>query len=260
MSESTDLSEARSLSGKGVVVVVPTYNEVDNIEEMLERVLRALPEVAVLVVDDNSPDGTAEAVRKFAESRGRTQHITVLHRAAKEGLGAAYRDGFSQALRTGASICVQMDADLSHDPAYLPEIVAAVVMGADASIGSRYTPGGGIDNWPSLRRFLSRWGNRFAAGMLGLAVNDATSGYRAYSREILQKMDFGSVAAEGYGFQVEMTHRAVRSGARVVEIPITFTDRVHGVSKLTHHIIGEAFGLVVKLWFQDRLLRRGFRN
>ena len=260
MSESAVLSEARSLSGKGVVVVVPTYNEVDNIVELLERVLRALPEVAVLVVDDNSPDGTAETVQRFAEAVGRTRQVSVLHRSGKQGLGAAYRSGFAQALVSGASICVQMDADLSHDPAYLPEIVAAVVMGADASIGSRYIPGGRIDDWPGLRRFLSRWGNRFAAGMLGLAVNDATSGYRAYSRETLQRMDFGSVTAEGYGFQVEMTHRAVRSGARVVEIPIAFTDRVHGVSKLTHHIIGEAFGLVVRLWFRDRLLGRGYRN
>ena len=177
-------------------------------------------------------------------------------RQTKSGLGAAYRDGFARALEMGATICVQMDADLSHHPMYLPAIVSVVDMGADASLGSRYIPGGRIENWPPLRRFLSRWGNRFAAGMLGLAINDATSGYRAYSRSILERMDYASVQAEGYGFQVEMSHRAVRCGGRIVEVPILFTDRVVGESKLTHHIIGEAFGLVVKLWFKDRLLRR----
>jgi dolichol-phosphate mannosyltransferase len=138
----------------------------------------------------------------------------------------------------------------------LIEIISAVEMGADAAIGSRYVPGGRIENWPRLRLFLSRWGNRYAAGMLGLAVNDATAGYRAYSSALLRRIDFASVRAEGYGFQIEMTHRAVRSGARVVEVPITFVDRVVGESKLSHHIINEAFGLVNRLWFRDRLLRR----
>ncbi|NDH47349.1 MAG: hypothetical protein EBX99_05785 [Acidimicrobiia bacterium] len=151
---------------------------------------------------------------------------------------------------------MQMDADFSHDPRYLIEIISAVEMGADAAIGSRYVPGGRIENWPRLRLFLSRWGNRYAAGMLGLAVNDATAGYRAYSPALLRRIDFASVRAEGYGFQIEMTHRAVRSGARIVEVPITFVDRVVGESKLSHHIINEAFGLVNRLWFRDRLLRR----
>jgi hypothetical protein len=153
-----------------------------------------------------------------------------------------------------------MDADMSHDPKYLREIVASVALGADVSIGSRYIPGGRIEDWPPVRRFLSRWGNRFAAGMLGLAVNDATSGFRAYSRDVLGRMSFSDVAADGYGFQVEMTHRAVRVGARIVEIPIRFTDRRRGESKLTHHIIGEAFGLVIGLWFRERLLKRGYRR
>lgn len=260
MSETSAVREPGAFAGHGVVVVIPTFNEIDNIVDIVERVLHQLSEARVLVVDDNSPDGTAQAVEtRFPPAHERSR-VRVLHREHKEGLGAAYRAGFAEALESGASICVQMDADLSHDPSYLSEIVAAVVMGADVSIGSRYTPGGRIENWPPLRRFLSRWGNRFAAGMLGLAVNDATSGFRAYSSAVLERMDFATVAADGYGFQVEMTHRAVRTGARIVEIPILFTDRVRGESKLTHHIIGEAFGLVVKLWFRERLMKRGYRR
>jgi glycosyltransferase involved in cell wall biosynthesis len=221
-------------------------------------VIAALPDASILVVDDNSPDGTADLVESYAEQIPKTfvGFVHVHRRQTKAGLGAAYRDGFARALEMGATICVQMDADLSHHPMYLPAIVSVVDMGADASLGSRYIPGGRIENWPPLRRSLSRWGNRFAAGMLGLAINDATSGYRAYSRSILERMDYASVQAEGYGFQIEMSHRAVRCGGRIVEVPILFTDRVVGESKLTHHIIGEAFGLVVKLWFKDRVLRR----
>ena len=241
-----------------VVVVIPTYNEVGNIAQVIAGVIEVLPDAAILVVDDNSPDGTADLVDKIATELPANfpGFVKVRRRQNKAGLGAAYRDGFAVALELGATICVQMDADLSHHPMYLPAIVSVVDMGADASIGSRYIPGGRIENWPPLRHFLSRWGNRFAAGMLGLAINDATGGYRAYSRSILERMDFSTVQAEGYGFQVEMTHRAVRCGGRIVEVPILFTDRVVGESKLTHHIIGEAFSLVVKLWYKDRILRR----
>ena len=246
------------LSVRRVVVVIPTYNEVGNIATVIAGVMDVLPDASILVVDDNSPDGTADCVDEIAAGlpEGFPGFVKAHRRLRKSGLGAAYRDGFAVAFELGATICVQMDADLSHNPMYLPAIVSAVDMGADASLGSRYIPGGQIENWPPLRRFLSRWGNRFAAGMLGLAINDATSGYRAYSRSILERMDFASVEAEGYGFQVEMSHRAVRCGGRIVEVPILFTDRVVGESKLTHHIIGEAFGLVVKLWFKDRVLRR----
>ena len=241
-----------------VVVVIPTFNEAGNIEAVITGVIAALPDASILVVDDNSPDGTADLVESYAEQLPKTivGFVQEHRRQTKAGLGAAYRDGFAKALEMGATICVQMDADLSHHPMYLPAIVSVVDMGADASLGSRYIPGGRIENWPPLRRSLSRWGNRFAAGMLGLAINDATSGYRAYSRSILERMDYASVQAEGYGFQIEMSHRAVRCGGRIVEVPILFTDRVVGESKLTHHIIGEAFGLVVKLWFKDRVLRR----
>jgi len=250
------------LPSRRVVVVIPTYNEVGNIAQVIAGVTAALPDACILVVDDNSPDGTADLVDQIAaELPERLPRFVKVHRRhSKDGLGAAYREGFAVALELGATICVQMDADLSHNPTYLPAIISAVDMGADAALGSRYIPGGRIENWPPLRHFLSRWGNRFAAGTLGLAINDATSGYRAYSRSILERMDFASVEAEGYGFQVEMSHRAVRCGGRIIEVPILFTDRVVGESKLTHHIIGEAFGLVVKLWFRDRVLRRTQRR
>lgn len=233
-----------------VLIVVPTFDEVDNIEILIGRVRDSVPGAKVLVVDDASPDGTAEAARRAGAD--------VLERSGKSGLGAAYRDGFAHALASEAEIVVQMDADLSHDPQYLIELLSAVRAGADAAIGSRYVPGGECVDWPRLRRFLSRWGNRYAAGMLGLAVNDATSGYRAYSTSMLRRIDVASVLAEGYGFQVEMTHRLVRSGARVVEVPIVFRDRERGVSKLSYRIIGEAFRLVLRLAVDD--LRRGRRR
>ena len=238
------------VSGRDVWIVVPTYDEVENVLELVTRVRRAVTGAHVLVVDDASPDGTAAAARNAGAD--------VLERSGKFGLGAAYRDGFATALARGARVVVQMDADLSHDPAYLPELLSAVFAGADAAIGSRYVPGGDCVEWPRLRQFLSRWGNRYAAGMLGLAVNDATSGFRAYSADVLRRMDVATVRADGYGFQVEMTHRLVRAGGRVVEIPIIFRDRERGTSKLSYRIIGEAFRLVMHLAVRD--LRRGHRR
>jgi glycosyltransferase involved in cell wall biosynthesis len=238
-------------------VVIPTYDEAGNIADLLRLVREHLPAAHVIVVDDESPDGTAAVAQQVADELGQ---IEVLHRQGKQGLGAAYRAGFARALEHGSQICVQMDADLSHDPAVLPALVSVVEHGADAAIGSRYVPGGVIEDWPRLRRWLSRWGNRYAAGMLGLAVNDATSGYRAYSGSALERLGYESVTAEGYGFQVEMTHRLVRCGGRIVEIPITFRDRMRGESKLTHHIISEAFGLVNRLWWNDRVRRRRHRT
>lgn len=239
--------------GRRAVVVIPTYNEVGNIESLIRSIMDVMPDAGILVVDDASPDGTADVVRGLAREFG--DRVEVLSRPAKSGLGTAYRAGFSEVLSRHETIVVQMDADLSHDPTYLPALVASVELGADAALGSRYVPGGRIENWPRLRLFLSRWGNRYAAGMLGLAVNDATSGYRAYSPALLRRIDFATVRAEGYGFQIEMTHRAVRADARIVEVPIRFVDRVIGESKLSHHIINEAFFLVNRLWFTDRLLR-----
>lgn len=239
-------------------MVVPTYDEVDNIVELLTRVRAVVPDAELLVVDDSSPDGTADAVEAASEALG--GGVRVLRRPAKAGLGAAYRAGFAEALRHGATVCVQMDADLSHDPNHLPAMLAAVEHGADAAIGSRYVPGGNISQWPPLRRWLSRWGNRYAAGMLGLAINDATSGYRVYRATALISMGFHDVTADGYGFQVEMTHRLVRAGGSIVEIPITFRDRTRGESKLSYRIIGEAFRLVLGLAWRDLGVRRRLRR
>lgn len=232
------------------IVVIPTYNEVGNVERLLHQIRTVVPAAEILVLDDGSPDGTADLAEKVAHELGA---ITVVRRGGKRGLGAAYRDGFVQALQAGAEVVVQMDADLSHDPDYLPALIAAVQHGADAAIGSRYVPGGGVVDWPRVRQMLSRWGNRYAAGMLGLAINDATSGFRAYAAPMLRKMEVNTVTAEGYGFQVEMTHRLVRRGGRVVEIPICFRDRIEGESKLSKNIISEAFGLVNRLALRDAL-------
>jgi dolichol-phosphate mannosyltransferase len=232
-----------------VVAVVPTYNEAENIEEVCRGIRAALPRAGILVVDDASPDGTAKVARELAIELG---DVEVLERQGKHGLGAAYRAGLRAAINSGADVCVQLDADLSHDPATLPALVANVEHGAALAIGSRYVPGGITENWPGSRRWLSRWGNRYAAGVLGLAVNDATAGFRAYRSGALEQMDFESVRADGYGFQVEMTHRLVRIGGRIVEFPITFRERRLGESKLSNGIVREALLLVVRLWLQDR--------
>ncbi len=240
-----------------VAVVVPTYNEAENIVVLCERVRAALPDAEIVVVDDASPDGTADVVRSIAERIGRT---VVLDRPSKAGLGAAYRAGFELAIERGADVCVQIDADLSHDPAVLPALIANIEHGADLAIGSRYVPGGITLDWPWRRRSLSRWGNRYVAGMLGLAVNDATAGLRAYAVDALHRMDYPTVGAEGYGFQVEMTHRLVRAGGRIVEFPITFRERTAGESKLSNGIVREAMVLVVRLWAEDRRGRRQRRR
>ncbi|MFZ4811107.1 MAG: polyprenol monophosphomannose synthase [Ilumatobacteraceae bacterium] len=231
-----------------VAVVVPTYNEADNIETLLRAVRKELPFAEVLVIDDGSPDGTAELAAALADELG---SIEVVRRATKDGLGAAYRAGLRVAIGRGAEICVQMDADLSHDPTMLPALVSVVEHGADLAIGSRYVPGGITLNWPRRRRWLSRWGNRYAAGVLGLAVNDVTAGYRAYRSTALERMEFDSVVADGYGFQIEMTYRLVRLGGKVVEFPITFPDRTEGESKMSGSIVSEALGLVLRLWVAD---------
>lgn len=231
-----------------VTVVVPTFNEAGNIETLVSAVRQVLPRASILVVDDGSPDGTADLADALGATLG---NVEVVRRASKDGLGAAYRFGLRHAIEQGAEICVQMDADLSHDPAALPALVAVVEHGADLAVGSRYVPGGITLNWPRRRRTVSRWGNRYAAGVLGLAVNDVTAGYRAYRSTALERMKFDSVQAEGYGFQIEMTYRLVRLGGRIVEFPITFRDRMAGESKFSGSIIREAFGLVLRLWAAD---------
>jgi glycosyltransferase involved in cell wall biosynthesis len=237
--------------------VVPTYNEAENLPTLCRAIRAALPEAGILVVDDGSPDGTAAIARELAAELG---DLEVLERPGKGGLGGAYRAALRAAIDAGAEICVQIDADLSHDPADLPALVANVEHGADLAIGSRYVPGGLTVNWPATRRWLSRWGNRYAAGVLGLAVNDATAGYRAYAASALDRMDIETVRADGYGFQVEMTHRLVRLGGRIVEFPITFRERRHGQSKMSRGIVREALVLVGRLWIQDRRGRRQRRR
>ncbi|MEQ1702795.1 MAG: polyprenol monophosphomannose synthase [Ilumatobacteraceae bacterium] len=234
-------------------VVIPTYNEIDNIERVIRETLAAAPDVQVLIVDDGSPDGTADKAEELGRELG---HVTVMRRTEKAGLGAAYRAGFAAAIESGAEICVQMDADLSHDPAVLPALLANVEHGADLAIGSRYVPGGRTVNWPRRRRMLSRWGSRYAAGVLGLAINDATAGYRAYRVTALQRMDYQAVEANGFGFQVEMTYRMVSAGGKIVEFPISFVDRTEGESKMSGSIIHEALLLVLKLWISDFRGRR----
>jgi dolichol-phosphate mannosyltransferase len=240
-----------------VAVVAPNYNEATSSVEVCERIREALPEAEIVVVDDASPDGTAELARAAGDRVGR---VVVLERDSKDGLGAAYRAGFALAIERGADVCVQLDADLSHDPAVLPALVSNVEHGADLAIGSRYVPGGVTENWPWRRRALSRWGNRYAAGVLGLAVNDATAGLRAYSVDALRRMDYATATTEGYGFQVEMTHRLVRAEGKIVEFPITFRERTTGESKLSNGIVNEAFLLVVRLWLQDMRGRRQRRR
>jgi dolichol-phosphate mannosyltransferase len=235
------------------LVVLPTYNEAENIAEVLGLVRAHLPSAAVLVVDDGSPDGTAD----IAEAMGsRDPAVRVLRRPGKAGLGSAYRAGFERGLAEGFDVCIEMDSDLSHDPAVLPALVAALEHGADLAIGSRYVPGGSIPDWSFHRRFLSRWGNRYAGAVLGLAVRDATSGFRAYRAATLAALDLDTVRADGYGFQIEMAYRTARAGGRIVEVPIAFVDRIRGTSKMSGRIIVEALVLVTGWAVRDRVLRR----
>lgn len=234
------------------LVVLPTYQEADDIVTVLSRVRAAAPDAAVLVVDDGSPDGTADLAEAAAAELG---SIGVLRRPGKSGLGSAYRDGFREGLARGASVLVEMDADLSHDPAELPRLIGPVQAGeADLVVGSRYVPGGSIPKWAWHRRALSRWGNRYAAAVLGIPVVDATSGFRAYSADLLRRIDLASVRADGYGFQIEMAYRAHQRGARIVEHPIAFSEREHGQSKMSSRIVVEALFLVTGWGIRDRLL------
>jgi dolichol-phosphate mannosyltransferase len=236
------------------LIIIPTYLEAENIVDILRQVRTSAPEADVLVVDDSSPDGTADLAKQTAEELGQ---IEALVQPEKTGLAAAYRAGFAHGFAGGYDVMVQMDADFSHDPAMLPELLRLVEGPADLVIGSRYVAGGGITDWPTIRRLLSRGGNLYASTLLGLGIRDATSGFRAYRAELLRTIEAGATRATGYGLQVELAYRAHRLGARVVEVPITFKDRVHGVSKLSWHIIGEAMSLVAWWCVRDRLLRRG---
>jgi len=242
------------------VVVIPTYQEADNIVRVLSAIHRDAPGVDVLVVDDDSPDGTAtlaEATARVlgdrrADGRAATR-IEVIRRVAKSGLGAAYRAGFAVALERGYEIVVEMDADLSHDPAALPALVAAVDAGADLAIGSRYVPGGATPGWAKGRRLLSRAGNTYAAAVLGVDVADLTSGYRAYRAGMLRLVGYESTGATGYGFQIELAYAVARAGGRITEVPIIFTDRTAGRSKMSTSIAIEALARVTWWAARDRL-------
>ena len=235
------------------LVVLPTYDEAENIETVLRRVRFVVPDAHILVVDDSSPDGTAELAEDVARELG---SISVLRRPRPDGLGAAYRAGFRWGLDRGYEVLVEMDSDLSHDPLVLPELLDAVAGGADLAIGSRYVAGGGTQDWPWLRRLISRTGCRYAQHMLRLPARDSTSGFRAYRAVALRAAVLDEVRANGYGFQVEMTYRVARAGGRITEVPIEFRDRVAGSSKMSSRIVVEAFLLVTRWGLRDRWSRR----
>jgi dolichol-phosphate mannosyltransferase len=222
-------------------VVVPTYNEAENIGHLVPRIV-ANPRFRVLVVDDGSPDGTGALVQAMAAQEPR---VGLLSRAGKQGLGTAYIAGFRRALAEGAAFVCEMDADFSHDPRYLPKLLAAAEAGADLVIGSRYVPGGGTTDWGLLRRLISRGGNIYAGLILGMPIADATGGFRCYRRAVLEGIDLSRVRSNGYAFQIEMAYRARRAGFSVAELPIIFPDRRVGKSKMSRRIVLEA---LVNVW------------
>jgi glycosyltransferase involved in cell wall biosynthesis len=236
------------------LVVIPTYNERENLPAILRRLAQAVPEAHALVVDDSSPDGTGEVADKLAAEDPRIQ---VLHRGAKAGLGAAYVAGFQSGLADGYDVLVEMDADGSHAPEQLPRLLAALAH-SDVVLGSRWVPGGQVRNWPKSRELLSRGGNLYARVALGIQLRDATGGYRAFRRQVLADIELASVASQGYCFQVDLAWRAVQAGYRVTEVPITFAERERGESKMSGDIVREAL-LRVTEWgaaHRVRQLRR----
>ena len=235
-----------------VIIVMPTYNERQNLEIMAGRVREATPDADLLVVDDNSPDGTGDLADKLAET---DRHVHVMHRTEKAGLGRAYVAGFGWALERGYDIVVEMDADGSHRPEDLPRLLAALD-GTDAVIGSRYVPGGTVVNWPKSREFLSRGANIYNRVMLGISVKDATGGFRVYRAETLQKLDLNNIELAGYCFQIDMTLRVLQAGLRLTEVPITFVERERGSSKMSNAVIREAFFRVAQWGISARLRGR----
>jgi len=239
--------------GTGTWIVLPTYDEADNIGPVTAAILASLPGATLLVVDDDSPDGTGRLADELAAADPR---IRVRHRAAKQGLGRAYLDGFGVALAGGAERVVQMDADFSHDPATLPALIAPLEADrADLVIGSRYVTGGGVVDWGIGRKVISRGGSLFARIVLGLPVNDLTGGFKAWRASTLAAIPFAGVHAGGYVFQIEMTFRADRAEARITEVPITFRDRRVGQSKMSRRIVVEALVVVVQLRAEELMTR-----
>lgn len=229
-----------------ILVITPTYNERENLEVLVGRLFAVAPEAHVLVVDDASPDGTGAIADAMA---ARDARVHVMHRAGKLGLGSAYIAGFRWALERAYDVVFEMDTDLSHDPRYVPEFIRAIEAGADVVIGSRNIPGGGVEGWGPGRHFVSKGGSVYARTILGLDVRDLTSGYKAFTRDALQRIDLGGVKSNGYSFQIELTYRAVLRGMRVAEVPILFVDRRAGASKMSRKIFAEAVVMVWKLRF-----------
>lgn len=236
-----------------VLVVIPTYQEAENIGPLLRQLRETVPDADLLVVDDASADGTADVARRINHELG---GVEVLGRPGKAGLGTAYRMGFEIGLARGHEVMVSMDADFSHDPTALPALLAAVDEGADLAIGSRYVPGGSIPDWPLHRRAMSRYGNRYASLVLRMPIKDLTSGYRAYRAPILRDLYRQDIRINGYGALIEMAYRVARSGAELAEVPISFVDRRLGKSKMSGAIALETFWQVTRLGFTDRRRRR----
>jgi len=230
--------KADELPSSRTLIIIPTYNERDNLPLILGRVRKAVPRGDVLVVDDGSPDGTGDLADDLAAAE--PDHIHVMHRTTKDGLGAAYLAAFGWGLERGYNVLVEMDADGSHAPEQLYRLLEAIDSGADVAIGSRYVDGGTVRNWPWRRLVLSRTANTYARVLLGVGIQDITAGYRAYRREVLEKIDLATVESVGYCFQVDLTWRAINFGFSVVEVPITFTERELGVSKMSGSNIREA--------------------
>ena len=228
------------------LIVTPTYNEQANLESFVGLVREAAPEADLLIVDDASPDGTGDLADAIA---ARDAHVRVMHRPGKLGLGTAYVDAFRRGISEGYGRFVEMDADLSHDPRYLKDLLGALDGGADLAVGSRNVPGGRVEGWGPLRTFISKGGSLYARIALGVGVRDLTTGYKAFTRAALTSIDFESVRSNGYSFQIEMTYRALRAGLRVVEVPIVFVDRRAGQSKMSGRIFLEALTMVWRIRF-----------
>lgn len=223
-------------AGDSTLIIIPTYNERENVPRLVEQILAAVPSAHLLLVDDNSPDGTADLAEQLF---GDNPNFFVLRRTGLRGLGRSYVDGFLQGVAAGYPRMVQMDADLSHNPQFLPDLIR-VARAADVVIGSRYCAGGGVRDWPLRRRLLSRFANMYVRAIIGFTVHDSTSGFRCYTRRALEKMQLEQIVSNGYAFQVEMTQRAHRAGLRIVETPIVFVDREQGKSKISRAVILES--------------------
>lgn len=238
-------------AGAGVLVVVPTYDERESLPQTVRRLRAAVPQAHVLVVDDASPDGTGQVAEELAAELGR---MDVMHRSGKNGLGTAYVAGFGWGLERGFDVIVEMDADGSHRPEQLPDVLTGLVEhDADLVIGSRWVPGGRVENWPRHRELLSRGANTYTRLAMGMGVRDATAGFRAYRAHVLPRLDLSTVASQGYCFQVDLTWRTIQAGGKVVEVPITFVERAQGRSKMSRAIIVEALWRVTAWGAAHRL-------